>query len=579
MRFGFVADKRTMQGLEAAAALLEGVPSARKRPLGAVLMEEGLISADQLEIALAEAGQTGKRVGQVLVDAGLLHPKKLALALAVQAGLRFVDLSEVEPDPTVTSLLPEQFARRYQALPIRFSDDDTVIVAVADPTDIMTADDLRLSLGLSIELVVVEADALALAITRAHRTTIETIQTGFEEVETAGVEDISDAGASSAPAIKLVNSILGLAIDDGASDIHIEPQKAHVVVRARIDGVMREITTIPRALQPAVSTRLKVMGDLDIAEKRLPQDGRVTIRYDGRPTDLRIAVMPTAYGEQIVLRIFQARTGKMGLADLGMSAAAQAMFERAITQPYGAVITCGPTGSGKTTTLYAALDVLNEPDRVLMTIEDPIEYQMEGVNQVEVNNKAGLSFGRGLRTILRSDPDVLLVGEVRDEETALIAVQAAMTGHLVLTTLHTNNAPSAIERLKNMGVEASLLASALNCIVAQRLARRLCLECREPYWPTSEEQAVLGLHDGHEIYGPRGCSHCSGTGYRGRVALYEVMPVDKSIRRLIDASTDDILAAALEQGMTTLRQDGLRLVAEGVSSLDEIRRITGDRML
>ena len=579
MRFGFVADKRSMQGLDAAAALLEGVPSARKRPLGAVLMEEGLISADQLELALAEAGQTGKRVGQVLVDSGLLHPKKLALALAVQAGLRFVDLSEVEPDPTVTSLLPEQFARRYQALPIRFADDDTVIVAVADPPDILTADDLRLSLGLSIELVVVEADALALAITRAHRTTIETIQTNFEEVETTGVEDISDSGASSAPAIKLVNSILGLAIDDGASDIHIEPQKSHVAVRARIDGVMREITTIPRALQPAVSTRLKVMGDLDIAEKRLPQDGRVTIRYDGRPTDLRIAVMPTAYGEQIVLRIFQARTGKMGLADLGMSAAAQAMFERAITQPYGAVITCGPTGSGKTTTLYAALDVLNEPDRVLMTIEDPIEYQMEGVNQVEVNHKAGLSFGRGLRTILRSDPDVLLVGEVRDEETALIAVQAAMTGHLVLTTLHTNNAPSAIERLKNMGVEPSLLASSLNCIVAQRLARRLCLECREPYWPTPEEQAVLGLHDGHEIYRPRGCSHCSGTGFRGRVALYEVMPVDKEIRRLIDTSTDDILAAALEQGMTTLRQDGLRLVAEGVSSLDEIRRITGDRMV
>jgi type IV pilus assembly protein PilB len=516
----------------------------------------------------------------LLVQAGLLTRRQLAVALAEQAGLPFLDLTAVEPDPAVANLLSEQYARRAHALPIRFADDQTVIVGVADPTDVMASDDLRLSLGLQVEFAVVERDQLTAAINRMHaRHDHERIEV-FEPNFDSGVEDIKRA-STTAPAIKLVNSILGTALDEGASDVHFEPQREEVVVRARIDGVMRQIGVVSKALQAAVTGRLKVMGELDIVEKRVPQDGRVTVRYAGNHVDMRIAVIPTTHGEQLVLRILQRRAGKMGLAELGMSAANHAAFERAIKQPYGAVIACGPTGSGKTTTLYAALGALNQPERVLMTIEDPVEYQMENVSQIEVNVKAGLSFARGLRTILRSDPDVLLVGEIRDDETAHIAIQAAMTGHLVLTTLHTHNAASSIERLKDMGVEPSLLSSSVNCIVAQRLARRLCVECREPYAPADEELTQFGVESdpARTLFRARGCLHCAGTGYRGRVALYEVMTVHGHIRRLLGGSTDEIFAAAVEDGMTTLRQDGLRLVFDGVSSLDEIRRVTGDRIV
>jgi type II secretory ATPase GspE/PulE/Tfp pilus assembly ATPase PilB-like protein len=336
-------------------------------------------------------------------------------------------------------------------------------------------------------------------------------------------------------------------------------------------------------MQPAVTSRLKIMGELDIAERRAPQDGRVSIRFGGQPMDLRIAVLPTTHGEQIVLRIMNRAGGRLGLPQLGLSPDAEEAFSRAIRQPYGAVIACGPTGSGKTTTLYAALDMLNSEDRVLTTIEDPVEYQTPGINQIEVNPKSGLTFARGLRTILRSDPDVLLVGEIRDEETARIAIQAAMTGHMVLTTLHTHNVASSVARLTDMGVEPSLLATSINCIVAQRLARRLCLNCREAYWPDEQERHELGLVEPSEdvwIYKSVGCIQCAGTGYSGRVALYEVMEMKGKVRKLIGSgSTDEIFAAAVEQGMKTLRQDGVRLCLAGVSSLDEVRRVTGDRMV
>jgi type II secretory ATPase GspE/PulE/Tfp pilus assembly ATPase PilB-like protein len=329
-----------------------------------------------------------------------------------------------------------------------------------------------------------------------------------------------------------------------------------------------------------VISRLKIMGELDIAERRLPQDGRVSIRFAGHPMDLRIAVLPTTHGEKVILRIIGRLTQKLSLADLGMSKEAEQAFTRAIRQPFGAVIACGPTGSGKTTTLYAALELLNDEGRVLTTIEDPVEQQLAGVAQLEVSAKAGLTFARGLRTMLRADPDVLLVGEIRDEETARIAVQAAMTGHLVLSTLHTYNAASSIARLKDMGVEANLLATSVNCIVAQRLARRLCPECREEYVAGAEDLAELGLPDAGEhmrLYRPRGCVHCAETGYRGRVAIYEVMPIRGKVRRLLGGSTEEIFAAALEQGMKTLRDDGIRQCLAGVTSLDEVRRIAGDR--
>jgi type IV pilus assembly protein PilB len=556
---------------------------ASRLHLGALLVRDGLLTTQQLEEALAEKEETGNRLGEIVVTRGWVTGRALAQALAEQHGLDFLDLARTELEPTATSLLPEKFAHRYHALPVKFLSEDTVLVAVADPTNVVASDDLRLALGLNVRLAVVEADDLQETISRVYRAHVEVDDGEFTELpEEAPVEDVREGPATSAPAIKLVNSVISRGIDEGASDIHFEPQSKSLVVRARVDGVMRNLTEIPKVMQPAVLSRLKIMGELDIAEKRAPQDGRVSIRFGGQPMDLRIAVLPTTYGEQVVLRILHRSAGARELAELGMNPETEEAFLRAIRQPYGAVIAVGPTGSGKTTTLYAALDMLNDPERVLTTIEDPVEYHIPGVNQIEVHPKSGLSFARGLRTILRSDPDVLLVGEIRDEETARIAIQAAMTGRLVLTTLHTHNAASSIARLKDMGVDPGLLATSINCIVAQRLARRLCVDCREAYTAPPEEKAELGLETMPEeitLHRSVGCVRCAGTGYRGRVALYEVMPVHGEIRRLIEASTEEIFAAAVRQGMTTLRQDGVRLCIDGISSLDEIRRVTGDRLV
>lgn len=552
-----------------------------RRPLGALLLRDGLIDAEQLEQALVEKDETGCRLGEILVERGLIDPTTLARLLAEQHGFDFIDLNEQKVDRSVAALLPEQYARRYQAVPVHLLPDGTVLVALADPTNVLDSDDLRLALGLNVRLAVASAPAIATAIGSCYRSEIDIESySGAQTADTdTNDDDISDAGTS-APAIELVNMLVSRAIDDGASDLHIEPQAHEVVVRARIDGVMQHVTTIPRNLQRAVTTRLKIMGDLDIAERRAPQDGRVSIRHRGRPVDIRMAVLPTTHGEQVVLRIVSRPEGRLELDDLGMMPAAQEAFARAIRQPYGAVLTVGPSGAGKTTTLYAALSLLNEDERVLITIEDPVEYQMPGVNQIEVNGRGGLTFASGLRTILRSDPDVLLVGEIRDEETAQIAIQAAMTGHLVLSTLHAQTAAASIARLEDMGVDASLLATSVNCVVAQRLARRLCLHCREAYRPTDADIAELapdGATSDLEIYRARGCAQCSGTGYSGRVALYEVMPVTGPLRRLMrSGSSEEIHAAAVEAGMTTLRRDGMRLVLAGVSSLEEVRRVSGD---
>ena len=569
--------------MEAARLTLPEPSIDGRMRLGALLVRDGVITVQQLEEALAEKEETGRRLGEIAVSHGWVSGHALARALAEQQELDYVDLAQTDPDPAATALLPEKFARRYGALPVRF-DDDQVVVAVADPTNVVASDHLRLALGLNVRFVVVAIDDLERTIARVYRSEIDVDHGDAElEIDEDGgfaVDEVESAAAST-PAIKLVNSLVSRAIQDGASDLHFEPQAKELVVRARVDGVMRLLTSVPKGMQAAITSRLKVMGELDIAERRAPQDGRVSIRFGGEPMDLRIAVVPTTYGEQVVLRILHRASRTRGLGELGMARDAEEAFARATRQPYGAIIACGPTGSGKTTTLYAALDLLNDDERVLTTIEDPVEYQIPGINQVEVNVRAGLTFARGLRTILRSDPDVLLVGEIRDEETARIAMQAALTGHLVLTTLHTHNAASSIARLKDMGVEPSILATAINCIVAQRLARRLCTDCREPYAPSSDELLELGVDDPPAdlvLYRAGGCVACAGTGFRGRVALYEVMPVYGRIRRLIAASTEEIFAAAVEDGMRTLRQDGVRLCLSGISSFDEIRRVTGHRL-
>jgi type IV pilus assembly protein PilB len=572
--------------MEPAASLLR-LAQAEVRPhLGTLLVRDGLLTAAQLEDALSiKEAHPDRRLGEIMVERGWLSSGALAQALAEQHDLPFLDLSREVVEPTAASLLPEKFARRYHALPIRFPRDDTVLVAVADPTDVVSSDELRLALGLNVEIGVADALLLEQTIALVHKTLdvdIIEVDDDGEDYEPLAPDDEITSSGTSAPAIKLVNSILLRAIDEGASDVHFEPQERNLIVRARIDGVTRRLTVIPKSQQPGVIGRLKVMAGLDIANKRMAQDGRAAIRFAGNPVDVRVAALPTRYGEQVVLRILHRANVRRGLTDLGMRGDAEETFARAIKQPYGAVITCGPTGSGKTTTLYAALDMLNEDERVLMTIEDPVEYQVPGVMQIEVSGRSGLTFASGLRTILRSDPDVLLVGEIRDEETARIAIQAAMTGHLVLTTLHTHNAASSIARLKNMGVDPTLLATALNCIVAQRLARRLCEHCKTAYHASAAELAEMSLPPEHSdtvVYRAVGCTACAGTGYKGRVALYEVMSIQGKVRQKIEASTEETFAAAIEQGMTTLRQDGIRLVLAGNSSLDEIRRVTGDRLV
>ena len=542
--------------------------------LGELLVASGAATEEHVLQALELQPILRRRVGEILVEKGWASSRAVAEALARQGGLDFVDLSTVAVDHKAAGLLQERFAHDHQALPVRFLDDGRVQVAVSDPTNLHTLDEVRLAVGPNCRLAVADAQALAATISRTYRLSV-----AVTDSAPADDEDL-DPNASEG-VIDLVNALIGRAVNQRASDIHINPQPREVDVRFRIDGVLRDAEQIERRLHAAVAARLKVMAQLDIAEKRMPQDGSFVIYIGGHAVDVRAAFVPTKHGEQVVLRVLQRET-KLELPSLGMSPEMENVFMRAIEQPYGAVINCGPTGSGKTTTLYAALDRLNDGYRSIATIEDPVEYQLPGVMQTEVNTRIGLTFSRGLRTILRADPDVILVGEIRDDETAQIAIQAAMTGHLVLTTLHTNDAAGAIARLRTLGVDPDLLSGALNCIVSQRLARRLCMHCREAYEPTQEQQIEMNLiQAGHAttLYRVGGCLQCGSTGYSGRVALYELMPVHGLGRTLLTGSTDEIFDAAVQQGMRTLREDGVRLALAGVTTLEEVRRITGDRRL
>ena len=553
-------------------------------PLGQLLVDGRVLSQEQLQHALEVKQSTGKRLGEIVVELGYTTERAIAGALAEQFQLEFVDLDHVTVERAAVDLLPEELARRYEALPLRVLEDGTPLLAVTDPANLANADDLRFALGSSFRIAVAERGRLELAISRAYRRSLQLIADGAEpasaEEEEQRVHDVRDL-ASSAQTINLVNSLLTTALQEGASDIHFEPRREDMLVRVRVDGVMRELATVPAHMQAAVASRLKIMGRLDIADRRAPQDGRVSAAFGSGHIDMRIAVLATAWGEQVVLRILGTGDGdRPTIARLGMDPVSQHAFLTALEQPYGAVIVCGPTGSGKTTTLYGALDHLNRSDRVVMTIEDPVEYRVDGVNQVEVDPKGGLTFANGLRTILRSDPDVVLVGEIRDDETALVAIQAAQTGHLVLTSLHAHNAASAVARLRDLGVDPGLLAGSLNAVVAQRLARRLCVHCREPFGTSAEAAGIASeqLEGPVTLFRSAGCEKCQGTGYSGRVALREVMPVAGEVRALIERSAEEIFAAALRQGMTTLVDDGMRLALAGVSSVEEIRRVTGTRL-
>ncbi len=561
------ADK---DGVEA-ASMPNQAPALR---LGELLVGDGAATQEHVDQALELQPLLRKRLGEILVDKRWTTQRAVAVALATQYALEFVDLTQVAVDTQAASLLKENFAHQHQALPVRRLSDNLVQVAVSDPTNLQTLDELRLALGVNCSLAVADADALASTINRTYRMTIAVTDAPPEDLF---VDDAADAES----ALDLMNALIGRAVNEGASDLHIDPQARDVLVRFRVDGVMRNDAPIDKRSQNALAARVKVMAQLDIAEKRMPQDGSFVVYIGGAPVDVRAAVLPTKHGEQIVLRLLQ-REAKMELPSLGMSAEMESVFMGAISQPYGAVLTCGPTGSGKTTTLYAALDRLNDGMRSIATIEDPVEYQLAGVMQTEVHARIGLTFERGLRTILRADPDVILVGEIRDAETAKIAIQAAMTGHLVLTTLHTNDAAGAIARLRVLEVDPDLLSGSINCIVSQRLARRICQHCREPYEPTQEQVQAMNListGSSPTLYRAGGCLQCGMTGYAGRVALYELMPVHGLGRVLMDGSTDEIFEAAVAAGMRTLREDGVRLSLAGVTTLEEVRRITGDRRL
>jgi type IV pilus assembly protein PilB len=552
------------------------------KQLGDILLESGLVSVEQLTAAIDEQHRLGRSLGRVLVDLGMVTESQLVAALAQQIGLAFVDLTEYPVDGSAVASISPAVAKRHAALPIGY-EDGRLLVAMADPANVFAVDDIRSITGREVRPVVATKADLMAAIDRFHRSDefLDELTTSIDvaeddDTDLTKVKEIVD----DAPIVKFVNLLITQAIADRASDIHIEPAERDLRVRFRIDGVLHEMMHSPKSIQAGVISRLKIMSDLDIAERRVPQDGRLSVQSNGRKVDLRVATLPTVWGEKIVMRILDNSTAMLKLSDLGFADSNYRRWEESFTKPYGMLLVTGPTGSGKSTTLYSTLNIVNKPEVNVITVEDPVEYRLPGINQVQANPKAGLTFARALRSILRSDPDIVLLGEIRDHETAQIAVEAALTGHLVLSTLHTNDAPSAVNRLVEMGIEPFLVGSALDCVLAQRLARRLCSKCKEPYeptrdeltgfrWPWPEDEALPTLHR------PVGCSACSKTGYKGRLALHEVMAITEDIERLAvqRASADAIGAVAREQGMKTLREDGLAKVLQGVTSIEEILRV------
>ena len=564
--------------------VLEGMvhrQRASKLRLGDILKGMGLVTEEQITSALARQKETRKRLGQLLLEDGVVNELDLSKALAEKFGVAFLDLTSTTFDAAATAYIDEKLARRYGAVPVRFLDDNTLLVAMVDPQNLPAQEDLAIITGYPIQPAIASEEDVYGAIAKVYR---DRADIGEAEGEGGGEEesltDIREA-TEEAPIIKLVNSVIAQSVDDSASDIHFEPQAKELVVRFRIDGVLHEIMSIPRRMQSGVISRLKIMAELDIAERRVPQDGRIGLMVGGKPIDMRVATLPTVYGEKVVMRLLDKSNVMLDLEDLGFADKALKRFRKSFQKPYGAILVTGPTGSGKSTTLYAALNILNNPEKNIITVEDPVEYRLTGINQVQVNTRAGMTFAAALRSILRCDPDIVMIGEVRDRETALIAVESALTGHLVLSTLHTNDAPGALSRLTEMGIEPFLTSSAVDCVLAQRLARRLCQQCKEPYTATREmlrkndfPPEVCDRED-VVLHRAKGCSRCNNTGYKGRLGLYEVMIVSEAIRRLTveRKSADEIGRVAAAEGMKSLREDGIDKVLQGLTSVEEIARV------
>jgi type IV pilus assembly protein PilB len=548
------------------------------RSLTEVIVELGLCTRDRVLDAIEIAAASGTTADRVLLERGHISPEGVAVALAERHGLDYVDLSVFNVDMAAAHLVTSQVAKRHDALPIATAGDRALLVAMSDPANVHAVDDIAILTGYQIRVAVTTSEDIANVIARLARVG-EVVHDQGEEVYAGGeaaVVDLHDT-ADDAPVVRLVHQLVGQAVDAGASDLHLTPDGENLRVRFRIDGVLRDVTSVPRRLAAGVISRMKIMAELDIAERRVPQDGRVGLTVDGHRIDLRIVTVPTVRGEGIVMRILDKEAIVMDLPSLGMAAAELARFKRSYSQSHGAVLVTGPTGSGKSTTLYAALENVNTPDRHIITIEDPVEYQVEGITQIQVNTKAGLQFSTGLRALVRADPDVIMVGEIRDRETAQIAIEAALTGHLVLSTLHTNDSATSITRLIEMGIEPFLVASALDCVVAQRLVRVLCPHCKHRVILPASTLREYGYAATYDVEGfePAGCKNCGGLGYRGRTGIYEVMTISPEIRALVleRRSADEFLAMAVSQGMRLLKDDGLDKVKQGRTSMAEIARV------
>jgi len=571
------------------------------RVLTDVIVDLGFVEPDVMKEAVATAHSAGSAAERVLLGQGAITADQLARAVAERFGLDHVDLQSYRVDSDAARLVTPAAVRRYQAVPVAFAGDRTLLVAMADPANVLAVDDIAVMTGYEVRPAVASTDDIEWLLERLEDPEYAPSLLDLDEPEDdedspnsngaapppAYVDTGQNApinfgvGGEDASVIGLVHRILTEAIDRGCSDIHFEPGDGDMRVRYRIDGVLQDAAFVPESVVPAVTSRIKILSDLDIAERRVPQDGRISLDLEGKHIDLRVATLPAAHGEKVVMRILDSSKAMVELESLGMLPQALERFTKAISQAHGAVLVTGPTGSGKSTSLYAALNGLNTVEKNIITIEDPVEYQLDGITQVQTNPRAGLTFASGLRSMMRADPDIIMVGEIRDGETAQIAIEAALTGHLVLSTLHTNDAPGAISRLIEMGIEPFLVGSAVDCVVAQRLARLLCEECKRRTTLTSDVMRANGFNVGLDLeaYEPVGCARCGGSGYKGRVGLYEVMWVSESIRAMTVARepSETIAHAAVHEGMMRLREDGLEKVRRGLTSIAEIARVAGTR--
>ncbi len=552
----------------------------KRKRLGDILVESGAISEQQLILALESQKRLNKKLGETLVQEGIISEEEMLKVLEIQLKIPYVNLSDIQIDKKVANMISEQVAKKYNIIPLKMN-KGKIMLAMSDPLDIFAIDDVKLISGQEIDVVICSSADIKEAISKNYDTANDAqraVQEFSNEVTDSSPdnEEFENTDVSNAPMVRLVNSIITQAANMKASDIHIEPFDKIVRIRFRIDGDLKEIMAPSKVTHSALVTRIKIMGKMDIAERRVPQDGRIETSVDGKLIDLRISVLPTVYGEKVVIRLLYRDSILLTKEQLGFTPYNLELFDKIIKAPEGIILVTGPTGSGKSTTLYTVLRELNDIKKNIITVEDPVEYRLEGVNQVQVNHKAGLTFAAGLKSILRQDPDIVMVGEIRDNETVEIATRASITGHLVLSTLHTNDTASSISRLVDMGIEPYMVSTAVIGIIAQRLVKRVCPKCAQEHISTPEEMKLLQIDKPVKLKTVRGCNNCAGTGYAGRIAIHEVLIMDREIKAMVNnkASVDDIKQRCIQKGMKTLNQTAIELVLKGITTIEEMLKVT-----